>query len=108
MIYSRELKKDLCEKICLNKVSTIKTANEFNIPIKTLEKWITAYNKDNHCFDPIIETVTDIKIINNINNSIDYNELSIEDYIHYFNYERPQCALKYLTSMQYKNIYYIK
>lgn len=82
MMYSRELKKDLCEKICLNKVSTIKTANEYNIPIKTLEKWITAYNKDNHCFDPIIETVTDIRIVNNINNSIDYNDLSIEELKH--------------------------
>lgn len=43
----------------------------------------------------------------NINNSNDIHK-SIEDYIHYFNYERPQCALKYLTPMQYKNIYYIK
>ena len=42
----------------------------------------------------------------NINNSSDIYK-SIEDYIHYFNYERPQCALKYLTPMQYKNIYYI-
>ena len=43
----------------------------------------------------------------NINNSNDIYK-SIEDYNHYFNYERPQCALKYLTPMQYKNIYYIK
>ena len=26
-------------------------AREFNVPLKTVEKWITAYNKDNHCFD---------------------------------------------------------
>ncbi len=82
MKYNSELKKELCEKICLNKVSTIKTANEYNIPIKTLEKWINAYNKDNHCFDPIIETVTDIRIINNINNSIDYNDLSLNNLIY--------------------------
>ena len=81
-MYSRELKKDLCEKICLNKFSTIKTAKEYNVPIKTLEKWITSYNKDNHCFDPIIETVTDIRIVNNLNNSIDYNDLSIEELKH--------------------------
>lgn len=43
----------------------------------------------------------------NINNSNDIYK-SIEDYIHYFNYERPQYALKYLTPMQYKNIYYVK
>ena len=33
---------------------------------------------------------------------------SIENYIHYFNYERPQCALNYLTPIQFKNLYYIK
>ena len=33
------------------KHSTLKTAQQFDIPLKTLENWITAYNKDNHCFD---------------------------------------------------------
>ena len=33
---------------------------------------------------------------------------SIEDYIYYFNNERPQCALNYLTPIQFKNINYIK
>lgn len=33
---------------------------------------------------------------------------SIEEYIHYFNYERPQYALNYLTPMQYKGFYYVK
>ena len=79
MKYNRELKKELCEKICINRYSTISTANEYGIPIKTLEKWITAFNKDNHCFDPIIKTTSNIEIINNINNSIDYNNLSIDD-----------------------------
>ncbi len=51
MQYNRELKKKLCEGICLNGLSTLKTANEYNIPIKTLEKWITAYNKDNNVFN---------------------------------------------------------
>ena len=32
----------------------------------------------------------------------------IDSYIHYFNYERPQSALLYLTPIQFKNIYYIK
>lgn len=82
MKYSRELKKELCEKICINGDSTLKIANEYNIPIKTFEKWITAYNKDNHCFDPIIETVTDIKIIDNTNNTIDYNDLSTDELKH--------------------------
>ncbi len=43
----------------------------------------------------------------NINNSIDIHK-SIEDYIYYFNYERPQAALNYLTPIQFKNLYYIK
>ena len=51
MQYNRELKKHLCENICINCDSTIKTANEYNIPLKTLEKWITAYNKNHKVFD---------------------------------------------------------
>ena len=51
MLYNRDLKKKLCEKICIDHYSTLKTANEYGIPIKTLEKWVTAFNKDNHCFD---------------------------------------------------------
>ena len=78
MQYSRELKKRLCEKICIDGDSTLKSAKEYNIPIKTLEKWITAFNKDNHCFDPIIEFSNDFKIINNVSN-INYNDLSNEE-----------------------------
>lgn len=50
--YSRDFKKMIVELINIQGHSTLKTAEEFNIPLKTLEKWITAYNKDNHCFDP--------------------------------------------------------
>lgn len=82
MQYSRELKKELCEKICIHGYSMLKTANEYNIPIKTFEKWITAYNKNNHCFDPIVETVTDVKVVDNINNTINYNDLSMEELKH--------------------------
>ena len=32
----------------------------------------------------------------------------IEDYIHYFNYERPQASLNYLTPIQFKELYYNK
>ena len=31
--------------------SPIKTAEEFGVPLKTVENWVTAYNKDPHCFD---------------------------------------------------------
>ena len=37
--------------IKVSKQSTSKTADDLNIPLKTLEKWITAYNKNNHIFD---------------------------------------------------------
>ena len=50
--YSRDFKRMVTELICIQHNSTIKTADEFNIPLKTLENWITAFNKDNHCFDP--------------------------------------------------------
>lgn len=42
--------------------------------------------------------------INSSNNIFD----EIEKYIHYFNYERPQSALNYLTPIQFKDIYYNK
>lgn len=78
MHYNIELKKKLCEDICINGKSTLKTANEYNIPIKTLEKWITAFNKDNHCFDPKVEIINDFKILNNPNDS-NYDDLSFDE-----------------------------
>ena len=51
-----------------------------NIQLKPLsEKWVTAFNKDNHCFVPIIETINDSSIIDN-SDFIDYNNLSITYY----------------------------
>lgn len=49
--YHNSLKKKLCELICLDGKSTIKKAREFNVPLKTLEKWITSYHKNNHQFN---------------------------------------------------------
>lgn len=43
----------------------------------------------------------------NINSSNDIF-LEIDNYIYYFNYERPQAALNYLTPIQFKSFYYIK
>ena len=57
MHYNIELKKKLCYNICINGDSTIKTAEEFNVPLKTLEKWITAFNKNSHYFDKKIESL---------------------------------------------------
>ncbi len=82
MHYTIDLKKKLCERICIHGDSTIKTAQEYNIPLKTLEKWIMAFNKNNHCFDSKLEFVIDFKI--NSSNDI-FSE--IDHYIHYFNFE---------------------
>jgi transposase-like protein len=49
--YSTEFKKMATELIIISKQSTIKTAKDLNVPLKTLEKWITAYNKNNKIFD---------------------------------------------------------
>ena len=78
MHYNIELKKKLCELICLNHASTIKTAEEYNVPLKTLEKWITAFNKDSHCFDPKIEFVNDFKFVDEPNDS-NYDDLSLDE-----------------------------
>lgn len=43
----------------------------------------------------------------NINSSNDIFK-QIEDYIYFFNYQRPQAALNYLTPIQFKHLYYNK
>lgn len=78
MLHSRELKKKICENICINYFSTLKTANEYNIPIKILEKWITSYNKNPHCFDPVTEIVYDFNPVNN-DNDINYDDLNKDE-----------------------------
>lgn len=49
--YERSFKSMIINLIVNEKHSTIKTAEQFNIPLKTLEKWITAYNKNNNVFN---------------------------------------------------------
>lgn len=49
--YSRSFKKMVTELIIIHNHSTMKTAQEFNVPLKTVENWVTAFNKDHHCFD---------------------------------------------------------
>lgn len=49
--YSNEFKKMATELVVISKQSTMKTADDLKIPLKTFEKWITAYNKNNKVFD---------------------------------------------------------
>lgn len=50
-MYSRQFRKMASELICVQKEGTIRTAEEFGVPLKTVENWVTAYNKDPYCFD---------------------------------------------------------
>lgn len=45
--YTYEFKKKLCKMVCINHNSTCKTVKGYGVPLKTLEKWITAYNINN-------------------------------------------------------------
>ena len=49
--YNRNFKSMIINLIMNENHSTLATAQQFDIPIKTLEKWVTAYNKDHHVFD---------------------------------------------------------
>lgn len=49
--YDNDFKSMIVNLIVNEKHSTLKTSQQFEIPLKTLEKWITAYNKDHCVFD---------------------------------------------------------
>lgn len=49
--YSSDFKKMATELVIIGRESTMDTAKKLNIPLKTFEKWITAYNKNNKVFD---------------------------------------------------------
>ncbi len=48
--YEKKLKQKIVTIIVDKKNSTKKTAEKYDIPLKTVEKWITAYNKDKNVF----------------------------------------------------------
>ena len=58
--YDINFKSMIVNLIVNEKHSTIKTAQQFDVPLKTVEKWITAFNKDNHCFDSNYKTQAQI------------------------------------------------
>ena len=78
MLYENCLKKEICEKICFNGNSTIKTAKNYDIPLKTIEKWITAFRKDPHCFDNISKK-SDHFILSQRENALLYDEMSNDE-----------------------------
>ena len=66
--YECSFKSMIINLIVNEKHSTIKTAEQFNIPLKTLEKWITAYNKNNNVFNS--DYKTQAQIINDLKKQI--------------------------------------
>ncbi len=76
-LYDKTLKKKLCENICFYGASTTKTSVDFNIPLKTLENWITSFYKDPHCFDSL-DSSNDFKLLNPPTHDISYDDLSNE------------------------------
>lgn len=49
--YSNEFKKKICMLICDKKVNRTDLCGKFNVPVKTVEKWITIYKKNPNYFD---------------------------------------------------------
>lgn len=49
--YENSFKSMLVNLVVNERHSTIKTAEQFDVPLKTLEKWITAYNKNHNVFN---------------------------------------------------------
>lgn len=49
-IYDNNFKFMMVDLIVNKKNSTSKTAKKYGVPLKTLEKWITSYNKDKTSF----------------------------------------------------------
>lgn len=66
--YDTSFKSMIVNLIVNEKHSTIKTADQFDIPLKTLEKWITAFNKDNKCFD--VDYKTQAQIIDDLKKKV--------------------------------------
>lgn len=58
--YSNDFKSMIVNLIVIERHSTLKTAQQFDIPLKTVEKWITAFNKDNKVFDSDYKTQTQL------------------------------------------------
>lgn len=79
--YTAALKKKIVTLICINKESTLKTANEFNIPLKTVENWVTAFNKNPFCFDNEIKDTVKYTHNESIDEKNNYDDLTKDELI---------------------------
>ena len=74
-VYTNELKKLMCKAVCDDHKSTITIAELYHVPLKTFEKWITAYNKDPEVFNS--QGIAEFKISKNFER--DYANLSKDE-----------------------------
>ena len=79
--YTTSLKKKIVTLICINKESTLKTANNFNIPLKTVENWVTAFNKNPFCFDTEIKDQVKYTHTETIDDNVNYDDLTKDELI---------------------------
>lgn len=49
--YDIRLKAQVTHEICKEKKSTSAIARKYGVPVKTVEKWVTKYNKNSHEYD---------------------------------------------------------
>ena len=52
-LYSNDLKKIVCHRICNDREKIKDVSKELNLPVKTIEKWTALYRKDPTSFDGI-------------------------------------------------------
>ena len=79
MNYPNKIKQEICELICDKGASTTFIATKYNIPLKTIENWVTAYNKNPKHFK---EQPKHLKLAQFSLDSVkkkDYKEMSSEE-----------------------------
>ena len=69
--YTKEYKKSIVEQVFKSHKSTKIVAEEIGIPVKTLEKWFTAYRKDKYVFDrENLSVIAENKKLQNLNKKL--------------------------------------
>jgi len=54
--YDNRIKMQVTQEICVERKSTSSVARNYDIPIKTVEKWVTKYNKNPMEYDITVMT----------------------------------------------------
>lgn len=49
--YDIRIKEQVTQEICVEEKSTSSVASKYHIPLKTVEKWVTQFNKNPKAFD---------------------------------------------------------